>query len=91
MTLFSSLTVPAFPEVAAETASKTVLTGVMKTCATIRFRIGGFGKAEKCFCLKTSFQVVVRLSPVFTFLECRVGKNLCPLLAKEAGRMQLQL
>lgn len=34
--LFSSPTVPAFPEVAAETASKTALTGAMKPCA-IRF------------------------------------------------------
>lgn len=42
--LFSSRTAPAFPEVAAEMASKTVLIGVMKTCVT---RLRGFGKAEK--------------------------------------------
>lgn len=52
VTLFSSLTVPAFPEVAAETASKTVLTGVMKTCATIRFRIGVLEKLKNVFVLR---------------------------------------
>lgn len=48
---FSSRTVPAFPEVAAETASKTVPTGVMKTCAT-RLRSVGLERLRNVFALR---------------------------------------
>lgn len=72
MILFSSRTAPAFPEVAAEMASKTVLIGVMKTCVT---RLRGFGKAEKCLCRETSLKVMALSTGSFTILECRIGKG----------------